>query len=1012
MLERFSAWVTRRRWIVLAVLVAATVVFAVALGDIEIRTDFISSMNENLEEVGLYNYIGERFGGSDVAVVLVETDNVFQRKLIRQLRQFTEGVATIPDVRSVNSLTDIIDIRSIEGGVEVGDLVPPGEPPSQAELDELREYVLSKEMYTGLLVSPEAKVTAVLVRLLPEIDRVEVGRRIEALARKTFDDDVRLTFSGLPFHIYYMDQIVLEELYLMTSLVIAVVALVLGLFYRRLAGVLLPLGGVGFALVWTLGIMALAGIPINLMTSALPVVLFAVGAAYAIHVVSRFYHEHRRRDDAPEAVQRTLDHVGLPVLLAALTTIIGFASLLTANIDMITEFGFFSALGVFAAMLIACTLIPALLAIIGRSLKPRLHKDEKNSIPRPSRIADGAALFTVNRPRLISLIALVMALAAAVAVPFVRREVNLLEFFDPDITLRQSERIVEEHFGGSLPAQVYLQGDARDPGVLRRVRRLERFMRAEIGRQTQGLTALLAEVNYNLYGERRIPGGADQINELYFWLEGDELIDSFVADGAFWKDGPAAETVEGSLPRSELLVFSNVGGSDSDLMVTHTASIEEYLRDTLPAVTAEVDTTTLDAADAADVRDHRLETAAFDLLCDLTYRGYRERGLRDAEGEPRPLRFTNDELIRWTAALRAIGAGEAPIVDAAYRAELVEPFLRNFVENSGLIPLENPEDRERLIVALAGSWRDGGPPLPPPDELSAAFTAGLPADYLAAYPDDPAWLAGKTALRFEQKLPRHRVDGWIGALTDELPVGLLDDPDAVTDLRAVLLPLTENTARLPAELVHRITDEDVAGVELRAAQTGFPRIFERMEDQLMTNQLKTLGIAYGLVLVLLMLVMRSPGGGLMTSIPIVLTVLVNFAVMALTGIPLDIVTIIIASLVIGIGVDYTIHFTTGFRRNLRELGGNTLAALKRTLATTGRAVVINATGVALGFLVLEFSQIIPLRQLGVLIAITMLVSTLAALVVLPAIYLTFRPRFIFDPSKRTDKTAAAKGETT
>lgn len=1009
MLERFSVWVTRHRWIVLAVLVAATVIFAVALGDIEIRTDFISTMNENLEEVELYNYIGERFGGSDAAVVLVETDNVFRRELIRQLREFTEAVATLPDVRSVNSLTDIIDIRSIKGGIEVGDLIPAGELPDQAELDGLRDYVLSKEMYTGLLVSPEAKVTAVLVRLRPEIDRVEVGGRIEALARETFDDDAGLTFSGLPFHIYYMDQIVHKELFLMTPLVIAVVALVLGLFYRRLAGVLLPLGGVGLALVWTLGIMALAGVAINLMTSALPVVLFAVGTAYAIHVVSRFYNEHRRRDDAPEAVQRTLDHVGLPVLLAALTTIIGFASLLTANIDIITEFGFFSALGVFAAMVIACTLIPALLAIIGRSLKPRRTAAEEASPPKPSRLAEGAALFTINRPRLISMIALVVGLAAAVAVPFVRREVNLLEFFDPDITLRRSERIVEEHFGGSLPAQVYLQGDARDPAVLRRVRRLERFMRAEIGRQTQSLTALLAEVNYNLYGERSIPGSTEQINELYFWLEGDELIDSFVADGAFWESGPTAEAVEGGLPRSELLVFSNVGGSDSDLMVTHTAAVEEYLRDTLPAVTAELDITTLDDADAAAVLDYRLEAAAFDLLCDLTYRGYHERDMRDAEGEPRALRFNDDELTRWTTALRDAGVGNQPMVDAAYREKLVAPFLAGFVNDSGLIPLDDDEDARSLVAALAGSWRDGGPPLPPPDELSAAFTAGLPDDYLAAYPDDPEWLADKLALRFEPELTRHRVDNWITALDDELPAGLLDDPDAAADLRAVLLPLTENTASLPLELVREITGEDVAGVELRAAQTGFPRIFERMEGQLMSNQLKTLGIAYGLVLVLLMLVMRSLSGGLMTSIPIVLTVLVNFAVMALTGIPLDIVTIIIASLVIGIGVDYTIHFTAAFRRNLLEVGGDALTALKRTLSTTGRAVVINAAGVALGFLVLEFSQIIPLRQLGVLIAITMLVSTLAALVVLPAIYLTFRPRFIFKPSKRTDKAPAGEG---
>jgi predicted RND superfamily exporter protein len=116
--------------------------------------------------------------------------------------------------------------------------------------------------------------------------------------------------------------------------------------------------------------------------------------------------------------------------------------------------------------------------------------------------------------------------------------------------------------------------------------------------------------------------------------------------------------------------------------------------------------------------------------------------------------------------------------------------------------------------------------------------------------------------------------------------------------------------------------------------------------------------------------------------------------MALWGIPLDFVTMMIASLVIGIGVDYTIHFTESFRRELGR-SESPVAALERVLATTGRAVIINAASVAAGFLVLLASEIIPLRQFGVLVAVTMAVSSLAALVILPAIYFTFKPKFIF-----------------
>jgi len=170
------------------------------------------------------------------------------------------------------------------------------------------------------------------------------------------------------------------------------------------------------------------------------------------------------------------------------------------------------------------------------------------------------------------------------------------------------------------------------------------------------------------------------------------------------------------------------------------------------------------------------------------------------------------------------------------------------------------------------------------------------------------------------------------------------------------------------------------------------------------NQKTSMAIAYGLVFILLLIVMRNAVGGLLSSIPILLTILINFAIMALWGIPLDFVTMMIASLVIGIGVDYTIHFTESFRRELGR-SESPVAALERVLATTGRAVIVNAASVAAGFLVLLACQVIPLRQFGVLVAVTMAASSLAALVILPAIYFTFRPKFIFSrgPQPPTSK---------
>jgi predicted RND superfamily exporter protein len=115
--------------------------------------------------------------------------------------------------------------------------------------------------------------------------------------------------------------------------------------------------------------------------------------------------------------------------------------------------------------------------------------------------------------------------------------------------------------------------------------------------------------------------------------------------------------------------------------------------------------------------------------------------------------------------------------------------------------------------------------------------------------------------------------------------------------------------------------------------------------------------------------------------------------MAIFGIPLDVVTVLIGSVAVGIGIDYTIHFIIRFKVE-HSLGKTELEALGKTLETTGKAIVINALSVMMGFLVLVLGNIVPMQRFGYLIAITMIVSATASITVMPALLLVTRAGFI------------------
>jgi predicted RND superfamily exporter protein len=185
----------------------------------------------------------------------------------------------------------------------------------------------------------------------------------------------------------------------------------------------------------------------------------------------------------------------------------------------------------------------------------------------------------------------------------------------------------------------------------------------------------------------------------------------------------------------------------------------------------------------------------------------------------------------------------------------------------------------------------------------------------------------------------------------------------------------------------------INGFDFSVKQTGMPLIYKHLDDAIIKSQIQSLILALIFVFVIISFQLSSIIGGLLGIVPVSLTILVVYGFMGYAGIPLDIATVLIASVSIGMGIDYAIHFFNRLKMELKE-GVSIEQGLSRVLGTTGVAILINALSVSLGFLVLVFSSVVPLQRFGVMILLTMVLSAGATLVLLPAIILTFKPRFL------------------
>ncbi|MBN1699208.1 MAG: RND family transporter [Spirochaetales bacterium] len=166
-----------------------------------------------------------------------------------------------------------------------------------------------------------------------------------------------------------------------------------------------------------------------------------------------------------------------------------------------------------------------------------------------------------------------------------------------------------------------------------------------------------------------------------------------------------------------------------------------------------------------------------------------------------------------------------------------------------------------------------------------------------------------------------------------------------------------------------------------------------VNDLIINTQIMSIAVSLCIVFLIVTVTFRSPVAGLLSLIPIVAAILMNFGIMGYFSIVLDTVTALVASVAIGIGIDYAIHFISIITDEMKKTG-DWIAAVKKTLLSSGKAIVFNAVSVAAGFAVLFASSFSPLNELGLLICLTMVTSSVFSITVLPVLIVSVKPKFI------------------
>jgi predicted RND superfamily exporter protein len=167
-------------------------------------------------------------------------------------------------------------------------------------------------------------------------------------------------------------------------------------------------------------------------------------------------------------------------------------------------------------------------------------------------------------------------------------------------------------------------------------------------------------------------------------------------------------------------------------------------------------------------------------------------------------------------------------------------------------------------------------------------------------------------------------------------------------------------------------------------------LYNNMLQSLFRSQILTIGAVFTGIMVMFLLLFRSVSLSLIAIIPNMLAAAIVLGSMGLAGIPLDMMTITIASIAVGIGVDDAIHYIYRFRREF-AIDNDYIAAMHRSHSSIGRAMYYTSITVIIGFSILVFSHFIPSVYFGLLTGVAMLAAIVGSLTLLPKLILLVKP---------------------
>lgn len=818
-------------------------------------------------------------------------------------------------------------------------------PQTREEAITMRDDAMNNPLYYGTLVSEDGKAICIYIPIVEKTFSYTVANLVRKLT-SDWDND-RVYITGLPVAEDTFGVEMLVQMATSAPMAGLVIFLLLLFFFKRISLIIAPMILAVISVLCTMGLLIGLGFKVHIMSSMIAIFLMPIAVADSVHILSEFFDTYHRFNDKAKTVRHVIGHLFMPMLYTSLTTVAGFASLATTPIPPVRVFGLHVAFGVTLAWLLTMVFVPAYIMLFVRtSMLDKLAAPASSSGSREkgwlSCRLEALGLFSYSHWRGIITAVILVAVLSIVGITKIQVNDNPVKWFTPGHEIRESDRVLNDHFGGTYTAYLTLSPvEAGRTGCEDKAAALKAGAAGKFAAVFPKAVAEYASEVDLLAGLFSNAGSGDTGKCFAKLAEACEAIDSrnlsswnSLADAVLYLD---PENL--SFDKLAGTVMQAPGASDDDRNLL-LQKLEESR-----------------GMSGKDLQDAAL--AVCESFTSMSFRDYTYA----MEAELTAPAFKRPDVLRYVAGLQEYFKS-SPVVGKTTSA--VDALKKASYELSFSAP---PPDAGEKELAEYEQRNRAGFAVP----LSAAAAAQV---YMQL-----EGMKKKDALFHLVTRDYQEANIWF-----QLKSG--DN----RDMEEVVRQVREYIAGNPPP------------VELKAEWAGLTYLNVVWQDKMVKGMLSSLISSFVVVLVMMIILFRSPLYGLLSMIPLSITILFIYGLIGWIGKDYDMPVAVLSSLTLGLSVDFAIHFLER-ARELQSKSGSWKEAAAGMFREPAMAISRNAITISIGFLPLLLASLVPYRTVGFFLATIMAVSWLSTLFILPAL-ITMLSRFLF----KSNNDKQQKGE--